>query len=100
MSNVRITLLSPSSLEEKLFDFLLCDPGIEIFTSRSVSVHGLSNSTLSSAEQVMGSAKETEIIIVVEEERFQFWISDLQKLFKGSGIRYWSTPICCSGVLV
>ncbi|MCO7624901.1 DUF3240 family protein [Pseudomonas fluorescens] len=100
MSNVRVTLLTPSSHEEKLFDFFLCDPSIGIFTSRTVSVHGLANSILSPAEQVMGSAKETEIVIVVQEERFDLWISDLKTHFKGSSIRYWSSPVCCSGVLV
>jgi len=55
---------------------------------------------LNSAEQVMGSAKETEIVVVVDEERFELWISEFERLFTSSGIRYWSTPIYRSGVLV
>ena len=100
MPNLRITLLLPLSLEEKVSDYFLCDPSIGVFTSSVVSVHGLSNSMLNSAEQVMGSAKETEIVVVVDEERFELWISEFERLFTSSGIRYWSTPIYRSGVLV
>jgi hypothetical protein len=100
MLDVQVTLLSPASLEEKLVDYLMVNPAIEIFTSRPVAAHGLPASSLNAIEQVTGSAKFCEVSVILSQASLDGLLGELAREFGQSGLRYWASHITDFGALV
>lgn len=99
MAELCLTLLCPRGTEEKMLDTLLEFEETTILTSAGKTVHGLHPRDLDSAEQVLGGARSTEIQVLLERGASATILDELRKRFKGSGVRYWTSPIEAAGEL-
>jgi len=97
MSKFCLTLLSSPSIEEKLLDLLLDAVGNEVFTSVPTFSHGLSHSRLSNEEQVMGRSASAQFQIIVTEQGMTALLQRLRDEFRGTGLRYWASPLAAEG---
>ena len=97
MSRFCLVLLGPPSLEEKLLDVLLDAVGDEVFTSIPTFSHGTSHGRLSSVEQVMGRSAAVQVQILVTEEEMTDLLQRLREVFRGTGLRYWASPLALDG---
>ncbi len=97
MSKFCLTLLSPPSIEEKLLDLLLDAVGNEVFTSVPAFSHGLSHSRLSNEEQVMGRSASAQFQIIVTEQEMTALLQRMRDEFRGTGLRYWVSPLVTEG---
>lgn len=97
MSRFCLVLLGAPSLEEKLLDVLLDAVGDEVFTSIPTFSHGTSHGRLSSVEQVMGRSAAVQIQILVTEQEMTDLVQRLREEFRGTGLRYWASPLALDG---
>lgn len=97
MPELCLTLLCPTTLEEKLLDALLMTPEIAVFTSTPTAAHGLAGGRLSAAEQVLGRALVTQVQALLMLENRETVLSALREQFAGTGLRYWITPVITAG---
>lgn len=97
MAKFCLTLLSPPAVEEKLLDLLLDAVGDEVFTSVPTFSHGLSHSRLSNEELVMGRSASAQFQIVVTEQEMTVVLQRLRDEFRGTGLRYWASPLAAEG---
>ena len=97
MSRYCLVLLGPPSLEEKLLDVLLEAVGDEVFTSIPTYGHGTAPGRLSSVEQVMGRSAAVQIQILVTEQEMTDLVQRLREEFRGTGLRYWASPLALAG---
>ena len=97
MTDLCLTLLCPSGIEEKMVDVLLAFPETTVLTSAAKTLHGLHPRELDSAEQVLGGARATEIQVLLAEDTSARVLDELRRRFQGSGIRYWMTKIQSAG---
>ena len=97
MSRFCLVLLGAPSLEEKLLDVLLDAVGDEVFTSIPTFSHGTSHGRLSSVEQVMGRSAAVQIQILVTEQEMPDLVQRLREEFRGTGLRYWASPLALDG---
>jgi Protein of unknown function (DUF3240) len=97
MSELAITFLCPIALEEKLFDLLLLDGKVRIFTSMATAVHGVSHDKLDQAELVLGRARATSVQVIFDAAEKDNLLSRLRREFNRTGLRYWLTPVLESG---
>jgi hypothetical protein len=93
MSELCLTILCPSAVEEKLLDLLLLSPSVAVFTSASTAAHGLATGSLSQTEQVLGRAFAIQVQVVIPDAERQALLGRLQAQFAGAGLRYWITPV-------
>jgi hypothetical protein len=100
MSELCLTLLCPSKLEEKLLDTLLVFPGITIITSTQTAAHGMSQERMSESEQVMGRSFVTQVQALLLIKDQMAMLSCLRQNFTGAGLRYWITPVLEVGEIV
>ncbi len=100
MSELCLTLLCPSKLEEKLLDTLLVFPGITIITSAQTAAHGMSHEQMSASEQVMGRSFVTQVqaLLLIKDQADM--LSCLRQQFAGTGLRYWIAPVLEVGEIV
>ena len=97
MSRFCLVLLGAPSLEEKLLDVLLDAVGDEVFTSIPTFSHGTSHGRLSSVEQVMGRSAAVQFQILVTEQEMTDLVQRLREEFRGTGLRYWASPLALDG---
>lgn len=99
MSLVCLSLLGAPELEEKLLDHLLQHPQELNFTSQACASHGghLVDG-LDAAEQVLGRARAQLVQVTLPDTQAQSLLEELGKLFQGTGLRYWVTPVLHEGV--
>lgn len=97
MSELCLTLLCPTTLEEKLLDALLMTPEISVFTSTPTAAHGLATGRLSAAEQVLGRALVTQVQALLMLNDREDVLSSIREQFAGTGLRYWITPVIETG---
>ena len=99
MSDRLLTLLCPPTVEEKLLDELLLLDQVQVFTSAPTAAHGVDNHLLDASEQVMGRARAVAVQAVVREDDAAALLANLRDRFRGTGLRYWITPVLESGEL-
>lgn len=92
-----LTLLCPPTVEEKLLDLLLEAAGQAVFTSTPIFSHGLAPNSLNPAEQVMGRSASVQLQIIVEDADIEPLLQRLREAFRGTGLRYWASPLLLEG---
>lgn len=113
MSLICLSLLGAPALEEKLLDQLLQSTHDLTFTSQNCASHGGHGDDIHShgghihgghihggldaSEQVLGRARAVLVQVLVPESIARQLIADLGVLFRGSGLRYWLTPVLEEG---
>lgn len=100
MSELCLTLLCPSKLEEKLLDTLLVFPGISIITSTQTAAHGMPHEQMSASEQVLGRSFVTQVqaLLLIKDQAAM--LACIRQQFTGTGLRYWITPVLETGEIV
>lgn len=96
MAEVVLTLVCSPASEEKLWDFLLLEEA-GVFTSATVSGHGVHPSGLAVSEQVEGKTRERVFTLVLADERAQSLVAQMREELRGLGARYWITPVIQRG---
>lgn len=97
MSDVCLTILCPSAIDERLLDALLMNGAVDMFSSARASVHGLDHPLLSNSEQVLGLAAMTQVQALLRMEHRDTVLAELARQFAGAGLRYWITPVLAAG---
>ena len=97
MAKFCLTLICAPQIEEKLLDMLLVEVDDAAFTSVPTFSHGAMPNRLSNAEQVMGRRRAMQIEIIVAEDELNRLTELIRKIFKGTGLRYWSTVLHAEG---
>ena len=97
MSKFHLHLICPIKAEEKLLDALLVNAGDAVFTSGHVFEHGTASEGLSAEEQVMGRRRAVHLQLQLDEDVARSLLESIQRELKGSGIRYWATPVAFEG---
>jgi Protein of unknown function (DUF3240) len=92
-----LVLLAPPSIEEKLVDLLLGSVGNEVFTSVPTFSHGTAHGRFSAIEQVMGRSAAVQMQIVLTEPEMSDLLERLRSGFRGTGLRYWASPLALEG---
>lgn len=92
-----LTLLAPPSVEEKLLDVLLEAVPDELFASTPTFSHGTSHGRLSNLEQVMGRSASVQVQILLSEQELEALLLRLRDEFRGTGLRYWASPLTLEG---
>ena len=109
MSELAITFLCPLVLEEKLLDLLLMNADANVFTSTATAAHGMAHEELDQVELVLGRARATSVQVIfaasekdprAAREKVNELLAGVRREFKGSGLRYWLTPILESGEII
>jgi hypothetical protein len=97
MSKHCLTIICPPEVEEKLLDTLLATVEGEIFTSTPTFSHGTSHGRLSNVERVMGRSRSVQVQILTTEDELAGLTALLLQRFKGTGLRYWASPLNVEG---
>ncbi|MCG2585632.1 DUF3240 family protein [Massilia sp. TS11] len=97
MNELCLTLLCPPAVEEKVLDLLLLTPEVTSYTSNPTSAHGIAPDNLDESEQVLGRARATLVLAVFGADAQASLLARLAAELRGSGVRYWITPILASG---
>lgn len=97
MTKVCLSLLGSPELEEKVLDQLLLSPHTHTFTSQACASHGGHLADLDATEQVLGRADAVFIQVVLDADKTDALLNDLKRLFPGSGLRFWLTPVLQEG---
>lgn len=92
-----LVLLAPPSIEEKLVDLLLGTVGNEVFTSVPTFSHGTAHGRFNAMEQVMGRSAAVQMQIVLTETEMNALMLRLRADFRGTGLRYWASPLTLEG---
>ncbi len=98
-SELCLTLLCATSIEEKLLDFLLMSEDVLLFTSTKSAAHGVKGDDFNSAEQVLGRVSMTQIQVFLAAHHLQTLQDTIQQQFAGTGVRYWVTSLIATGEL-
>lgn len=97
---VCLTLITPRSLRDELFDYFSEQRGlVSGFTASEVAGHGPDVRLRTSAEQVKGHADELMILIILQAQDAARLLERLKTAFAGSRMVYWITPVTEFGVL-
>lgn len=99
MAKLCLTLLCSPSVEEKLLDLLLEVAADDVFTNTPTFSHGLAPNRLNPAEQVMGRSATVQLQIIVEDAEIEQLLQRLREAFRGTGLRYWVSPLLLEGVI-
>ena len=97
MPELCFAMLCPLDVEEKLLDELLSRFPDEVFTSTHTHGHGLAHEALSAAEQVLGRARGLLVQILLTQAEWAEFKPALLRQFRGTGLRYWTTPVLEAG---
>lgn len=97
MSELRLTLICPPAVEEKMLDLLLLSPHVTFFTSTAMSAHGMAHDNLDQTEQVLGRARVTEIQVIFDTANQAVLLEAIRQKFAGAGLRYWLTALAEAG---
>jgi hypothetical protein len=97
MAKFLLSMVCSPALEESVLDLLLELAGDDVFTSSPAASHGMAHTQLDVQEQVLGRSASAHIQIIVEEAELPPLLSSLKSAFKGTGIRYWVTPVAFDG---
>lgn len=97
MSELCLTILCPSAINERLLDAFLMTDEVEVFTSAPAAAHGLAHHRLSTSEQVLGLAVMTQVQALLRLEDRDAVLASLASQFAGCGLRYWITPVVAAG---
>ncbi|MGJ7579813.1 DUF3240 family protein [Variovorax sp. RHLX14] len=97
MTKVHLHLICPSRAEEKLLDVLLISAGDQVFTSVHVFEHGIASESLNAEEQVMGRRRAVHLQLCLDEDAATSILESIQRELRGSGLRYWATPVAFEG---
>ncbi|MHB1400264.1 MAG: DUF3240 family protein [Trichloromonadaceae bacterium] len=97
MSELCLTLLCPTAVEEKLLDLLLMSPSVTVFTSAPTSAHGPAFGSLTRMEQVLGRAFATQVQVIFPDTDKAALLESIQQQFSGTGLRYWVTTVVETG---
>ena len=92
-----LSLICAPEIEEKLLDTLLSNTDDEVFTSTPTFSHGTAHGRLSDVEKVMGRSRSVQVQIIATEAALAGLIDLLRQHFKGTGLRYWATPLSHEG---
>lgn len=93
MTNVCLSLLVNPEAEEALLDQLLLNPNSPVFTSQTCASHGGHIGDFDPLEQVLGRAQSVLVQVLLDDEQAQMLIAELRRLFAGTGLRYWLSPV-------
>lgn len=97
MAKLSLTLLCLPTLGEKVLDLLLELAGEKVFTSAPAFSHGLAHAQLAADEQVLGCSAATQMQIIVTEPELEALLTRLREEFRGTGLRYWASPVTHEG---
>lgn len=97
MSDLCLTVLCPTAIQERLLDALLLTTQVAVFTSAPAAAHGLAHHRLSTSEQVLGLAVMTQVQALLKFEDRDAVLASLASQFAGAGLRYWITPVIDAG---
>lgn len=97
MSELCLTLLCPTAVEEKLLDLLLMSPSVTVFTSAPITEHGAAFSRFTQMEQVLGRAFATQVQVIIPDTDKAALLESIQQQFAGAGLRYWVTTVVETG---
>jgi hypothetical protein len=97
MSELCLTVLCPIAVQERLFDALLMNEQVAVFTSSPAAAHGLAHHRLSTNEQVLGLAVMTQVQALLRLADCDAVLASLASEFAGAGLRYWITPVVGAG---
>lgn len=99
MAEVQLTLLGVPEVEEKLLDQLLLHPAVATFVSQRAASHGGHPDDFNAGEQVLGRAEAVLVQALLSRADAEILLGDLRRVFAGSGLRYWLTPLVTEGEL-
>ncbi len=94
-----LSLVFPPALNDLLVDWLLEQPEVKGFISLPVNGHGGSEHSMSAAEKVAGYRKGAMIQTHMPQKKACELLRRLKKVFHGSDIHYWMTPLIVGGHL-
>ena len=94
-----MNLIIPPMLEEQVLDLLLIAPETSAFTSMPVFGHGASPAGLSTAEQVLGRTRQSQIQIILSQRDADAIIARLRQQLSGAGIFFWLNAVTEKGVI-
>lgn len=97
MDECLLVLIVTPSIENALVDWMLAHGEIAGFTSSPVSGHGVSEYSLTTAEQVAGRQRQVMFQLHVPAGTAEQIIEGVREAFSGSGIHYWVTPLHTAG---
>ncbi len=97
MSKHCLTIICSREVEDKLLDTLLTSVAGAVFTSTPTFSHGTAQGRMSNLEKVMGRSRAVQVQIVTSDEELGLLIEVLKLRFKGTGLRYWATPLSTEG---
>ncbi len=92
MPNCALSILCPSTVEERLLDALVVIDGIDVFTTTPTYVHGLQQRA-TAMEQVTGRRRAVLVHVLLSEAVLEGLHEALRRDFAGSGLRYWNAPV-------
>jgi len=99
MTDCCLHLLCPQAVEERAVDLLLSLVDAGVFTSAPAHAHGFAHGRLNAAEQVSGRSEAGLIQLVLPGAQLQRVLDELQRELRGSGLRYWVSPLLSRGEL-
>lgn len=94
---VLLTIIVPQGLEESLIDWLLAHHSAIRFSSQPVDCHGVAHEGLTTAEQVVGRQRRTEVRLQTSIETAQALCLTLGQVFPHREIYYWLIPVIEAG---
>jgi hypothetical protein len=96
---VEITLSVPSTLEDRVIDWLLARADVPTFASSVVYLHGADSRAMSAAEQVSGRQRRLELSVALPASALEGLLEDIARDFAATDIGYRVTTVLLSGNL-
>ncbi len=97
MEKYMLVLVVTPLIESAVIDWLLERDDINSFTSMPINGHGVSEYSMTIAEQVAGSKKQVMFQMHLSQAAAQDILSAAQQVFSGSGMHYWLLPVLAAG---
>lgn len=97
MDECLLVLIVTPAIENAVVDWLLDNDDIAGFSSAPINGHGVSEHSLTPAEQVAGRQKQIMFQMHVSDTAAEKIIDAARRTFSGSGIHYWVTSVRVCG---
>lgn len=99
-TDIMLTLVAPTALEEPLIDLLLAMPDLTGgFTSSSADGHGARVPLVGADENVRGRGKRVRIEIALDSAALPMLLDAIRQAMPAAPIHFWTVPILEIGSL-